>query len=172
MSGLSVLLQKILIHTHECTLLSIYSKLTYNAFIAVLMRIFLITTLLGTSHSSSTASFASHIPSTLPFTAACPGKLCLFPSLHLKIKRHFHYFSDSSEQLSVHFFSTRSSAGSPDAARGRRAAPTRRPPPSSAPRAGWTPAASPPAPRCPRSSPPPRVTPVQTQTGSSRQISD
>ena len=136
------------------------------------MRIFSITTLLGTSHSSSTASFASPTPSTLPFTAACPGKLCLFLSLQLNTKRHFHYFSDSSAQLSVHFFSTRSSAGSPDVARWRRVALTRRPPPSSAPRAGWTPAASPPAPRCPKSSPPRRVTPAQTRTDSSQQISD
>ena len=140
------------------------------------MKIFLITNLSGTLRSSSTALSASRIPSTSPYTAACPGGLFLLSFFVCDIisnyNRQSHSFSDSSAQLSVHFFSTQSKAGFLDVARGRRAALSRRPPPSSAPRAGWTPAARPPAPRCPRLSPPRQATPAQTRTGSLPQISD
>ena len=63
---------------------------------------------------------------------------CPFSSVTLlsNYNRQSHSFSDSSAQLSVHFFSTQSKAGFLDVARGRRAALSRRPPPSSAPRAG------------------------------------
>ena len=54
----------------------------------MLMRIFLITNLSGTSRSSSTASSASPTPSTLPSTAACPGKLSALHTSHSNRQSH------------------------------------------------------------------------------------